>query len=71
MNCFNSFAQTYMMQVFVEVSKNHNYSLEYVMRNRFNPEIKLLILYYNHKFRLEQKEYEKMEEERKKQEKNK
>ena len=55
-----------MMQVFVEVSKNHNYSLEYVMRNRFNPEIKLLILFYNNKFRLEQKEYEKIEKEKNK-----
>ncbi len=57
------------MQVFVEVSKNHHYSLEYVMRNRFNPEIKLLIMYYNNKFRTEQKEYEKLEAERKKMEK--
>jgi hypothetical protein len=56
------------MQVYVEVSRNHGYSLEYVMRNKFNPEIRLLILYYNNKLRLEQKEYEKIEQERKKQE---
>jgi hypothetical protein len=54
------------MQVYVEVSKNHGYSLEYVMRNKFNPEIRLLVMYYNNQFRIEQKEYEKIEQERKK-----
>ena len=33
------------------------------MRGKFTPEIRLLIQYYNHKFRLEQKEIEKMEKE--------
>lgn len=55
------------MQVYVEVSKNHGYSIAEVIRGKFTPEINLLIRYYNHKFRVEQKEYEKMEKEMKKQ----
>ena len=55
------------MQVYVEVSKNHGYSISEVIRKKFTPEIQLLIRYYNHKFRVEQKEYEKMEKEMKKQ----
>ena len=51
------------MRVYVEVSKNHGYSIGEVIRGKFNPEIKLLIMYYNHVFRLEQREYEKMKEE--------
>lgn len=58
------------MHIYVQVSSNHGYSLEYVLRNKFNPEIRLLIMYYNHKTLLEQKEYEKMEEERIKHENN-
>lgn len=50
------------MQVYVEVSKNHGYSIGEVIRGKFDPEIRLLIMYYNHVFRLEQKEYEKMKE---------
>lgn len=37
-----------------------------VIRLKFRPDIKLLLMYYNHQFRLEQHEYEKMEEEQKK-----
>ena len=51
------------MRVYVEVSKNHGYSIGEVIRGKFNPEIKLLIMYYNHVFRLEQRGYEKMKEE--------
>lgn len=51
------------MRVYVEVSKNHNIPIGDVIRHKFDPEIKLLIMYYNHVFRLEQEEYEKMKEE--------
>lgn len=51
------------MRVYVEVAKNHGYSIGEVIRGKFTPEIKLLIMYYNHVFRLEQGEYEKMKEE--------
>lgn len=51
------------MRVYVEVSKNHGYSIGEVIRGKHNPEIKLLIMYYNHVFRQEQHEYEKMKEE--------
>lgn len=54
------------MHVYVQVSSNHGYSLEYVLRHKFDPEIKLLIMYYNYKTQLEQKEYEKMEKEQQK-----
>lgn len=50
------------MRVYVEVSKNHGYTIGEVIRGKFNPEIKLLIMYYNHVFRQEQKEYEEMKE---------
>ena len=56
------------MRIYVEISKNHNYSIEYILNNRFDPEIELLIIYYNILFRTEQKEYEKMEKEQKKNE---
>jgi hypothetical protein len=58
------------MQVYVEVSKNHGYSIGEVIRGRFTPEIRLLIIHYNHMFRLEQHENEKMIREMKKQENN-
>ena len=48
--------------VYVEVSKNHGYALDYVIRNKFEPTIRLLIQFYNHKFRLQEREYEKLEE---------
>lgn len=51
------------MRVYVEVSKNHGIPIGDVIRHKFDPEIKLLIMYYNHIFRLEQEEYEKMKEE--------
>ena len=51
------------MRVYVEVAKNHGYSIGEVIRGKFTPEIKLLIMYYNHVFRLEQEEYEKMKKE--------
>lgn len=57
------------MRVYIEVSKNHNIPIDVVIREKFRPSIRLLITYYNYSLRLEQKEYEKMEKERKKQEK--
>lgn len=53
------------MQLYVEVSKNHGYTITEVIRGKFTPEIRLLITYYNNKIRMEQKEYEKMEKEMK------
>ena len=41
-------------------------SLYEVIKRKFDPEIKLLIMYYNHQFRLEYNEYKKMEEEQEK-----
>ena len=49
------------MQCYIEVSRNHGYTVTEVIRGKFTPEIKLLLMYYNNKFRTEQKEYEKME----------
>jgi hypothetical protein len=54
------------MRVYVEVAKNHGYTIGEVIRGKFTPEIKLLIMYYNHMFRLEQKEYEEMKEKQEK-----
>jgi len=51
------------MRVYVEVSKNHGYSIGEVIRNKFHPEIRLLIQYYNHIFHLEHNEYEEIEKE--------
>jgi hypothetical protein len=50
------------MRVYVEVSKNHGYSIGEVIRGMYTPEIRLLIMYYNHMFILEQREYEEMKE---------
>ena len=55
------------MQVYVEVSRNHGYTITEVIKGKFKPEIQLLIRYYNHKFRMEEKEYKKLEKEMKKQ----
>ena len=55
----------------MEVSRNHGYPLIQVIREQYRPEIRLLIMYYNNQFRLEQKEYEKMEKEMKKTEQKK
>ena len=54
------------MRVYVEVAQNHGYTIGEVIRGKFTPEIKLLIMYYNHMFRLEQKEYEEMKEKQEK-----
>ena len=50
------------MRCYVEVSANHGYSIGEVIKGKFKPEIRLLLMYYNNRFRLEQKEYEKMQE---------
>lgn len=55
------------MKCYVEVSKNHGYSLEEVIRRKFDPEIRLLIMFYNNQFLLEYHEYKKIEEENEKQ----
>ena len=54
------------MRVYVEVSKNHNYTLDEVIRGKFTPTIRLLLMYYNHQFLLEQQEYERIEKENQK-----
>lgn len=53
------------MRVYVEVSKNHGYSIGEVIRYKFDPEIRLLIQYYNNKFHQEYHEYKKIEAEQK------
>ena len=55
------------MQVYIEVSKNHNIPIDEVIRKKFTPSIRLLIMYYNNKFRLEEKEAKKIEKQMKKQ----
>ena len=47
----------------MEVSANHNIPIVEVIRGKFTPSIRLLIMYYNNKFRTESKEIEKMEKE--------
>lgn len=56
------------MRVYIEISKNHGYSLDYIISNKFSPEIQLLIMYYNYVLRLEAKEYEELENKRKEEE---
>lgn len=53
------------MQVYIEVSKNHNIPIDEVIRKKFTPSIKLLIMYYNHRLNLERKEYKELEEKNK------
>lgn len=60
--CFENLAKSYIMQVYVEVSKNHNIPLAEVIKRKFDPEIRLLIMYYNHQFRLQQREYDDMKD---------
>jgi len=59
---FVTLIKSYPMRVYVEVSKNHGYSIGEVIRGMYTPEIRLLIMYYNHMFILEQREYEEMKE---------
>ena len=56
------------MRCYVEVSKNHGYDIGDVIRRKFDPEIQLLLRYYSYVFYTEYHEYEKIEEERKKNE---
>ena len=56
---------SYPFQVYVEVSKNHNIPLHVLIREKFRPENRILLMYYNNLIRRKQKEYEKMEEEMK------
>lgn len=68
MNYFSKLATSYPMRVYVEVSKNHGYSLEEVIRGKFDPEIRMLIQFYNHQFYLEYHEYNKIRKQQKMQE---
>ena len=68
--CFAHLIKSYQMKVYVEVSKNHNYSIEYVIRHKFDPEIKILLMYYNNLFRMEAAEVEKMKNETEKNKSN-
>ena len=49
--------------MYIEVSKNHNIPLHVLIREKFRPENRILLMYYNNLIRRKQKEYEKMEEE--------
>ena len=55
------------MRVYMTVSEKHNIPVSEVIRGKFDPEIQLYILYYNHLFRTEQEEYEGMIEEQERQ----
>lgn len=52
--------------MYVEVSKNHGIPIEDVIRYKFTPQIRVLIMYYNYRIREEQKEYERIERENEK-----
>ena len=65
MSYFNKLVTGYPMRCYVEVSKNHGYTIGEVIRNKFHPQIRLLIQYYNHVFHMEHNEYEKMKKEQK------
>ena len=54
------------MRVYVEVSKNHGYTVGEVIRRKFEPEIQLLIRYYSYQFYEEYHEYERIEKEQNK-----
>ena len=54
------------MRVYIEVSKNHGYNIGYVIKNKFKPEIKLLIMYYNNLFIMEAQELERIKKENEK-----
>ena len=53
------------MRVYVEVSKNHGIPIMDVIKGKFKPEIRLLILYYNHQFHLEKHELDEIEQKQK------
>lgn len=54
------------MQVYIEVSKNHNIPIGQVIREKFRPEMRLLIMYYNHQMYTKMHQAEEMEEEQEK-----
>lgn len=54
------------MRCYIEVSRNHGYSIGEVMRRKFDPEIQLLIRYYSNQFYIEHHEMEKLEKEQEK-----
>lgn len=51
-----------MGDVYFEVSKHLNCSPYYVIKNKFRPDIKFLIMKYSHILRQKQKEYEEIKE---------
>ena len=63
---FENLIKSYPFQVYIEVSKNHNIPLGDVIRRKFDPEVRILIMYYNHQLRLQEKEYEKIKKEQEK-----
>jgi len=65
-NYFERLIKSYPFHVYVEVSKNHSIPIGEVIRKKFHPEIKALIMYYNYKIMNEQKEYEKIKKENEK-----
>ena len=62
-NYFKRLVTSYPMKVYVTVSRNHNIPIMDVIMRKFCPDIKLLLMYYNHQFLLEQQEYEEIKEE--------
>lgn len=67
MKCFENLVRSFPMQVYIEVSKNHSIPIAEVIKGKFKPEIRILIMYYSYQFQMEQKEYERIEKEMEKQ----
>ena len=53
---------SFMGDVYFEVSKHLRCSPYYVIKNKFRPDIKFLIMKYSQILRAKQKEYEEMQE---------
>ena len=53
---------SFIGDVYFEVSKHLNVSPYYVMKNKFRPDIKFLIMKYSQILRRKQEEYEKIQE---------
>jgi len=63
MNNYFRLVNSFMGDVYFEVSKHLRCSPYYVIKNKFRPDIRFLIMKYTQILRTKQKEYERIKEE--------
>jgi hypothetical protein len=62
---FFQLATSWQGEIYFRISQNHNYSIPYIIKHKFTPEIRFLIIKYHQQLLNEKEEAEKLEREMK------